>query len=124
MWDCLAEYITDIICSPETIDGNCPDTLVLNQMVLLNMAYSMHLNREFEFNNFYSTLDESKLAQFTSINQVVEKIKEFCDRLECNGIDTTTPHSSNFNFGLGNKHSGCTNCNKKVNSGCGCNKNK
>jgi hypothetical protein len=114
LWDCLAGYINEALCKPENLCDPCPDSLRLNQMVLFNMAYSMKLNKEYTFNNFYSTLDQSKLDEFTSINQLATKIQEFCARLNCEGLCTTiTQASKTFSFGLNQGSSG-------VNKGCAC----
>ena len=122
LWDCLAGYIIETLCKPENLCDPCPDSLRLNQMVLFNMAYSMKLNKEYEFNNFYSTLDESKLEEFTSINQLATKIKEFCDRLSCEGLcANVTQTSKTFTFGVSTGKA-CTTCGSS--SGCGCSSKK
>ena len=111
LWDCLAEYVNELLCNPRDLCDPCPDGDLLNEMVMLNYTYSMLMNREFEFNNFYSLLDESKLAEYQTINKLAHKIKELCAKLNCNGISTEVSNPINqFSFGIDKGKSG----------GCGC----
>jgi hypothetical protein len=116
LWDCLAGYINEVLCKPEELCSPCPDGLVLNEMLLLNQAYSMLMNNEYTFNNYYSALDESKLAEYATINSVADKIEKLCARLDCKSpCISVTQKSTKFSFGIkGNscscKGSGCSNC--------------
>ena len=119
LWDCLAGYINNLLCSPKDICSPCPDADLLNEMVMLNYTYSMLMNREYEFNNFYSLLDESKLAEYQTINALAQKIKELCAKLGCGGISTELADPVKpFNFGndCGCGCGGNCGCGK----GCGC----
>lgn len=113
IWDCLAGYINEVLCKPEELCNPCPDSLILNEMLLFNQTYSMMMNAEYEFNNYYSALDESKLMEFQEMNAVYAKMKELCDRLDCKSpCLSVTQKDTKFGFGMspGNKSKG----------GCGC----
>jgi|1_EtaG_2_1085319.scaffolds.fasta_scaffold00140_31 hypothetical protein len=120
LWDCLAGYINETLCNPENLCDPCPDSLRLNQMVLFNMTYSMKLHKEYTFNNFYTTLDESKLAEFQTINALADKIRIFCEKLNCAGLCATFTHASKqFTFGVGSPSAKtCSTCGSTA--GCGC----
>lgn len=109
VWDCLAGYINQVLCKPEELCNPCPDSLRLNEMLLFNQTYSMMMNKEYSFNNYYSALDESKLMEFQTMNALFEKIKAFCARLDCKSSGAKV--ATTFGFGIsGGKSSG----------GCGC----
>jgi len=81
--ECFGEYILDILCEDTRRCAPCPDTVELNQYLLLHHTYFMELNSEYSWNNFYSGLEDSKLARLASIKQVMDKMVEFCQRRGC-----------------------------------------
>lgn len=115
VWDCLAGYVNEVLCNPEELCNPCPDALVLNEMVLFVNTYQMLMNMEYEFNNFYSALDDSDLARFQTMNSVYDKISELCDRLNCSGpCISVTQRDKSFKWGLKGtksvKSKGCSSC--------------
>jgi hypothetical protein len=131
LWDCLASYVNGLICNDPERCAPCGDETLLNEMVLINMTYSMLMNKEYSFNNFYSLLDESALTEYQSINTLATKIKELCNKINCGGISTdTTNPTQPFSFGTGNCSGNCSGCGnghsrynyREGDTGCGCNK--
>lgn len=95
LWDCLAGYASKLLCgdntggdasaiSRELPCNDCPDALTLNQMMMYNYTYSMMMNAEYEFNNFYNGLFDSELKNYADINAMAEDIKKYCSRIKCN----------------------------------------
>ena len=116
LWDCLAEYINALLCAPRDSCDPCPDGDLLNEMLMLNMTYGMLMNKEYSFNRVYSGLDESKLAEYQTINSVGDRIKTLCSRLDCSGICTTVTNPvKQFAFGLSS-----ANNTTNGSGGCGC----
>lgn len=115
IWDCLAGYVNEVLCKPESLCNPCPDSLILNEMLLFNQTYSMMMNTEYEFNNFYSLLDETKLAEFQTMNKLYDKMAELCARLSCSSpYLSVTQKDTSFSFGMKGKSS------KATSGGCGC----
>ena len=81
--ECLAQYILDILCKDERRCNPCPDEVELNQMLLLSNTYFMKLHSEYAWNNYYTFFTETKLDSFTTLQQVMNKLKEFCSRRAC-----------------------------------------
>ena len=117
IWDCLAGYINEVLCNPEQLCNPCPDSLVLNQMLLFNQTYSMMMNSEYEFNNFYSALDASKLVEYQNMDKLLNKMKKLCSRLSCTSpcLNVTTKDKT-FSFGISSG-----NTSSSSSGGCGCN---
>lgn len=81
--DCISTFILDILCHDTRPCEGCPDSVELNQMLLLSQSYFMKVNSEYGINNFYSGLDDSKLAELTDIQQTMDKLIAFCSRRGC-----------------------------------------
>lgn len=81
--DCLSGFILDIICEEDERCSECPDDIELNRFLLLYNTYFMKLNIEYGWNNFYSVLTDAKLAELTSIQQVMDKLIAYCERRGC-----------------------------------------
>jgi len=89
--DCFSSYIESILCEPVDRCNPCPDESNLNQMMLFQYTYFNKLHKEFTFNNFYTGLDQSKIDQITTIEQLATKIMTFCQRMGCFSSDTFKP---------------------------------
>lgn len=107
--DCIATYILDILCGEERRCVPCPDDVELNQMLLLSYTYFMKLNKEYGWNNFYSTLEDSKLAELTNIKQTMDKLNAFCSRRSCNTASfNTAAATGSYTWPTS---AGCSTCN-------------
>lgn len=110
--DCIAKYIEDIMCEDTNRCNPCPDEIELNQMLLLSYVYFMKVHKEYSYNNFYSGLSASKLAEITDIEDTMEKLKTFCKRRGClattssYSIEISTPYSWKYD-------SNCSSCGGK-----------
>jgi hypothetical protein len=81
--DCISAYILELICPIDDRCTPCPDDVVLSQMLLLSYTYFMRLNSEYTYNNMYSALNSTKLAELVETKQVMDKLLEFCGRRGC-----------------------------------------
>lgn len=81
--DCISSYILELICPTEDRCTPCPDDVVLSQMLLLSYTYFMRLNSEYTYNNMYSSLSATKLAELIDTKLVMDKLLEFCGRRGC-----------------------------------------
>lgn len=105
---CIAAYIEDIVCEDLDRCNPCPDEVVLDQMLLLSYSYFNKVHKEYGYNNFYSGLSDSKLAEIQDIEQTMDKLKLLCKRRGCLGtsFSSGTKISSPYTTSL----SGCTTC--------------
>jgi hypothetical protein len=102
--DCISSYILDVVCEDTRECKECPSETDLNQLLLLVYTYTMKLNEEYGISNFYTTLNQSQLQDFTTIQSVMDRLVKFCNRRNCAGV-------SNNNPGYSWSNSGCTSCN-------------
>jgi hypothetical protein len=79
---CFASYIESIFCENKT-DNPCPDSTVLNQMLLFYNTYFMKVNKFFQTNSFFTALETSDLDELLSLKSIMDKISSFCDRIGC-----------------------------------------
>jgi len=82
---CLSDYILNILCPGDT-SGICPDTVELNQLLMLHYSYFMELHKEYGINNFYTGLDDSQLERLGNIKQIMDRILMVCERKSCNTL--------------------------------------
>lgn len=85
--ECISTYILDLLCPTVDRCDPCPPDNELNQMLLLSYTYFMQLNSEYGYNNFYSGLDNTKLAELAQIKTTMDRLLSFCQRRGC--IPTT-----------------------------------
>lgn len=88
--ECLSSYILDILCEDTRTCATCPDSIELNQFLMLYYTYFMELNKEYGLNNFYSGLDDSHLEALNDIDTVMSKIVEFCSRRGCDFVNCSS----------------------------------
>jgi len=92
---CLSQYIMDLLCVVPDRCNPCPPETELNQVLLLYNAYFMKVNKLFATNNFYTALEDGLLAELTSIQQIMDKIYNFCSRKNClNGENSAFAHDA------------------------------
>ena len=101
---CVTRYITSLLCDESIPCQECPPAIELNRLMGLNYLLTAKLNNLYGKNNFYSSLET--IPALEDIKSIMDKIKDYCSRIDCIGTAPTT-------YGLTNNTSGC---------GCGCSK--
>lgn len=114
--DCLSGHIESNLCGetslgdPKSSSGcnECPDDIELNQTLLLMYTFFMKINKLYAFNNFYSGLEDSTIAEVTSIKNIGNKLVEFCKKNGCINSSTSA-------FGQSTNQSNWSSTNKPCN---------
>ena len=116
--NCISSYIEAVICgktslgSPVNLDkcNPCPDEVELNQMLLLSYTFFMKLNSLYIFNNFYTGLEDSDIAEVMSINNIGEKLSSFCKRRGCIKTESSSfgVTQTDYKWTDNNKDCGCS----------------
>lgn len=111
---CMSQYILNLLCaSPERCDP-CPDDVELNRFLLLYNTYFMKVNQIFTTNNFFTALDSEMLNTLTTVESVMQKIKQYCHRIGClktNGAFAEASGGWRYDWaGKSNNHIKTCNC--------------
>ena len=117
--DCLSGHIESNLCGetslgdPKSLSGcnECADDIELNQTLLLMYTFFMKINKLYMFNNFYSGLEDSDIAEVTSIKNVGDKLVEFCKKKGCINSSTSAfgqATSGQSNWSSTNKPCNCS----------------
>lgn len=103
--DCLSKYILDILCGDVDRCKPCPEPIEVNRFLLLYNTYSMKLHKLYGENNFYSLLTKSDLEEMTEINQIMDKILQFCEQNNC--VKSYPVTTSSTKYDLPSSNCGC-----------------
>jgi hypothetical protein len=114
--DCIAKYISDLLCVDERRCNPCPDDVELNMMLLLSYSYFNKLHSEYAWNNFYSGISDSKLNEFNTLKQNMDRLKEFCSRRGCIAQAFPTCYTSEGPYDWAGKNDPDCNCNVNLSS--------
>lgn len=76
--ECLARFIEDLLCGDDKACEMCPDETEVAQMMFFYNTYFMKVHELFYQNSFFEALDQSVLDKISSINFMIDKIREFC----------------------------------------------
>jgi hypothetical protein len=76
--ECLARFIEELLCGDEKSCEMCPDETEVAQMMFFYNTYFMKVHDLFYQNSFFEALDSSVLDKVSSLNFILEKIREFC----------------------------------------------
>lgn len=85
--DCIATYISNMLCGDVDMCDPCSETADLNRMLMLSYSYFMQANKEYSLNTFYTALTETKLSEIEALSGVMDKLLQLCMRKSC--IDET-----------------------------------
>ena len=85
--DCVATYISNMLCGDVNMCDPCSETADLNRMLMLSYSYFMQANKEYSLNTFYTALTETKLSEIEALSGVMDKLLQLCMRKSC--IDET-----------------------------------
>jgi hypothetical protein len=117
---CFTQYIEEILCSPTGRCTPCPPESDLNQMFFFYNTYFMKIHKMFNTNSFYAALDEEGLSEITTIQQLMAKINEYCERMHCSdtGYKNTYVSEGPYDWaGQGSNISKNCDCNPKPSAG-------
>jgi len=76
--ECMSRFIEDLLCGDEKACEMCPDETEVAQMMFFYNTYFMKIHEIFYQNSYFEALNDSMLNKITSVNQMIEKISEFC----------------------------------------------
>lgn len=78
---CFLSRIAEILCSDcdchECIDY-CKERYELNRIIPLAFTFFSMVNREYDLNIFYTTIDAEKLTELYEIQTVIDQLTKFC----------------------------------------------
>jgi len=110
---CFTDYIEEILCEPTKRCAPCPPESEISQMFLLYNTYFMKINKLFNTNSFFTALDNEGLSEITTLNQIMNRILDYCKRSGCikSGAfsDARVQEGPYDMAGKGSNHSQC-NC--------------
>jgi hypothetical protein len=104
--ECIAKFIAGMICDDESRCQPCSDELELNRIFLHYQSYMMKLNKEYGWNNYYNALSDTTLADIASLKNTMDKLKAFCERMDCLKSSTGAYYSGPYTTNTSN----CKSC--------------
>ncbi len=104
---CISNRILDILCSCGCEDcvDYCKKDFEMKRIKLLQEDLFNRINTEYRLNSYYSTLDNMRVNDLKTTEDVLDKLKSYCGN--CNSDSTTITIS-------------VSNVNNSNKSGCGC----
>ena len=107
--DCMTAFIEDLLCK-DTRDCTCEydssAEIKVIRMFALRETYFMKLQSEYGFNNRYSALTDTKLAELVTIDKVLEKLTKMCNRTYC--LEGNCGGTSTMSTNITNNDCGCS----------------
>ena len=110
--NCLTSYIQNVLCAPAgcKCDYDVSEELAAMRQLTLQQGYFMYLTKTFKLNDFFTSLTDSVMADIYSAQSMLDKLVEYCDRIQCIDGDCA-----------GCKDTGIpTNITQNGTGGCGC----
>ena len=96
---CITRYITSLLCDESIPCQECPPAIELNRIMGLNYLLTAKLNNLYGKNNFFSSLET--IPAMDDIKSILDKIKDYCSRIECIGTSVTNNSSISNTSGCG-----------------------
>jgi hypothetical protein len=103
---CISDRILSILCDDcgcgcQDCEDYCKKDYEMKRIFLLQFDLFNRINREYRLNSYYTTIDDAKVNQLKTAQEIIDKLTEYCPCTNNNSVDYNGVLSNN------NSKSGC-----------------